>query len=337
MIQAPPLAIVELVRPELIAFFRALFEIPIDAGTVVTSWWRDPEVNLAVGGVRNSFHLWGLALDVVAPDPPAPDRTRAGGRARGDRRTNTRPPRADRRAPLSRVASRLAGRQTSPSNLAGEARLPDCTPGTSGSAGAARPRPCTSAGAHRTRTGPIGCACTRGPAFACCRPSSAASPARRSTSPPFFPLWAPPIPPRAATTDQSLAGAGGPAGRWGDRVRSVNAKKRRTRRFSASARVPGRYSALFEPLARVTPARIGLQCSKPPKTASHSFSRCPLACSRSGSRLGARRGPSPVSSKAGMVAWTCSSRNGSGLAATWRSSSSSSSSSTNRSKSTARG
>ncbi len=69
MIQAPPLAIVELVRPQLIEFFGQLFDIPIDPGTLLTSWWRDVAVNRAVGGVPNSFHLWALAVDVVAPDP----------------------------------------------------------------------------------------------------------------------------------------------------------------------------------------------------------------------------------------------------------------------------
>lgn len=69
MIQPPPTDIVALVRPELLAFFRALFRIPIDPGTLLTSWYRDPGANAAVGGVPNSFHLWGLAFDVVAPDP----------------------------------------------------------------------------------------------------------------------------------------------------------------------------------------------------------------------------------------------------------------------------
>ncbi len=69
MILAPPLEIVDLVRPELREFFHALFRIPIDPGTLLTSWWRDPRVNRSVGGLTNSFHLWALAVDVVAPDP----------------------------------------------------------------------------------------------------------------------------------------------------------------------------------------------------------------------------------------------------------------------------
>lgn len=69
MIVAPPQRIIDLARPQLIAYFRALIQIRADPGTAITSWWRDQAVNAAVGGVRNSFHLWGLALDVVAPDP----------------------------------------------------------------------------------------------------------------------------------------------------------------------------------------------------------------------------------------------------------------------------
>ncbi len=68
-VQAPPREIVALVRPELVRFFTSLFQIEVEPGTIVTSWWRDKAVNAAVGGVPNSFHLWGLALDVVAPTP----------------------------------------------------------------------------------------------------------------------------------------------------------------------------------------------------------------------------------------------------------------------------
>ncbi len=68
-VQQPPPEVIELVRPELVAFFRALVTIPIDPGTLLTSWWRDPAVNKAAGGITNSFHLWGLAFDLVAPDP----------------------------------------------------------------------------------------------------------------------------------------------------------------------------------------------------------------------------------------------------------------------------
>jgi hypothetical protein len=34
-------------------------------GFTVTSWWRNPLHNAEVGGVKKSFHLIGLAWDVV--------------------------------------------------------------------------------------------------------------------------------------------------------------------------------------------------------------------------------------------------------------------------------
>lgn len=34
-------------------------------GLQITSWWRSPEKNAAVGGARNSLHMIGLAWDVV--------------------------------------------------------------------------------------------------------------------------------------------------------------------------------------------------------------------------------------------------------------------------------
>jgi hypothetical protein len=38
----------------------------------ITSWWRTPLRNAAVGGTANSKHLRGLAVDVVW-DGPLPD------------------------------------------------------------------------------------------------------------------------------------------------------------------------------------------------------------------------------------------------------------------------
>lgn len=68
-VQAPPREIWSVVLPELQSYFAKIFQLRVDPGTRVTSWWRDQAVNAAVGGVPTSFHLWGLALDVVAPDP----------------------------------------------------------------------------------------------------------------------------------------------------------------------------------------------------------------------------------------------------------------------------
>lgn len=37
----------------------------------ITSWYRTPHRNSAVGGVANSYHLLGLAIDVVYDEPIA--------------------------------------------------------------------------------------------------------------------------------------------------------------------------------------------------------------------------------------------------------------------------
>lgn len=42
---------------------RALLGVPL----VVNSWYRSAALNLAVGGVKNSDHLTGCAVDFVAP------------------------------------------------------------------------------------------------------------------------------------------------------------------------------------------------------------------------------------------------------------------------------
>lgn len=36
-------------------------------GQVLTSWWRDPNLNADVGGSPESQHLFGLAVDVTGP------------------------------------------------------------------------------------------------------------------------------------------------------------------------------------------------------------------------------------------------------------------------------
>lgn len=44
---------------------RELFGAPM----VITSGYRDPDKNLAVGGVKNSSHTRGLAVDIKCNDP----------------------------------------------------------------------------------------------------------------------------------------------------------------------------------------------------------------------------------------------------------------------------
>lgn len=42
---------------------RALLNVPV----TVSSWYRSPEVNKAVGGAKKSDHMSGLAVDFIAP------------------------------------------------------------------------------------------------------------------------------------------------------------------------------------------------------------------------------------------------------------------------------
>lgn len=43
--------------------FREFIDKPI----IVTSWYRDPVTNRRVGGVRDSYHVRGLATDFIVP------------------------------------------------------------------------------------------------------------------------------------------------------------------------------------------------------------------------------------------------------------------------------
>lgn len=49
--------------PGLVGAFVGRLRMP--PGSSFTSWWRSPTENLAVGGARDSQHLWGAAVDVT--------------------------------------------------------------------------------------------------------------------------------------------------------------------------------------------------------------------------------------------------------------------------------
>lgn len=67
MIQAPPL---DQIDRRVIAFLLLYVLVRQDVGATQlreTSWFRTPEKNVEVGGVPNSLHLRGLALDLAGP------------------------------------------------------------------------------------------------------------------------------------------------------------------------------------------------------------------------------------------------------------------------------
>ncbi len=55
------------ITANIVKIARELDKVRADFGNrpiTVTSWYRDPVSNKAVGGVRNSQHLWGWAADI---------------------------------------------------------------------------------------------------------------------------------------------------------------------------------------------------------------------------------------------------------------------------------
>ncbi len=70
-VQIPPRSVIRLVRSELIEFFTRLAQVEVPRGTIATSWFRDEQHNLRVGGAPFSQHRLALALDVRTSDPAA--------------------------------------------------------------------------------------------------------------------------------------------------------------------------------------------------------------------------------------------------------------------------
>ncbi len=68
----PPQEILAVTFPHVIAFLNALGQGLIRTrgfeGLRASSWYRDRETNIRVGGHPDSQHLLGLALDVTGPD-----------------------------------------------------------------------------------------------------------------------------------------------------------------------------------------------------------------------------------------------------------------------------
>lgn len=53
----------------LLQFLSAVVTLRILVPFSITSWCRTPTHNEAVGGVPNSFHLLGLAVDIILDNP----------------------------------------------------------------------------------------------------------------------------------------------------------------------------------------------------------------------------------------------------------------------------
>ena len=67
-VEFPPADVIVRVRPQLLEFIFALLRLRVPPSISVSSWWRSPQVNRAVGGLQDSQHLLGLALDLVVAD-----------------------------------------------------------------------------------------------------------------------------------------------------------------------------------------------------------------------------------------------------------------------------
>jgi zinc D-Ala-D-Ala carboxypeptidase len=64
----PPSAVVERLQTVTVPMLERVRSLLGDRPIIVTSGYRSPEVNAAVGGVATSAHLTGYAADFICPD-----------------------------------------------------------------------------------------------------------------------------------------------------------------------------------------------------------------------------------------------------------------------------
>ena len=66
-VESIPTALLTRMYPWPHVFVWALFQVPWPHGTRVSSYYRSPESNRRVGGMPDSQHQLGTAVDLVAP------------------------------------------------------------------------------------------------------------------------------------------------------------------------------------------------------------------------------------------------------------------------------
>lgn len=63
----PPMWVIALTWSDLLRFLQKLSTIEVEAGTWLSSWYRDPVHNAGVSRYSTSAHIAGLAIDLVVP------------------------------------------------------------------------------------------------------------------------------------------------------------------------------------------------------------------------------------------------------------------------------